>query len=483
MKRRVSISLRLTMWFGGVFFVGWVLFGTSMWLNLRSTLKNDRRLTLSRRIDRLEELLLKDQSAAESDRVQDFTDFAHATGNGLAEIVRPDGNRAYPSPSAAASAFPWPAVSSDEPNLFKTVQAAGQSYWVMTRPFTLAGQPLVLMVAAPEAGNLVVLQSFLRGLLASFPILLLVSSAGGYWVSRRALKPVDRITATARSISIRNISERVPVTQNGDELQRLAETCNEMLDRLEASVNQIKRFTADASHELRGPLSITRTVAEIALRNPQADPESRRALKDIVDEVAKAAILLDEMLTLARADSVPVSVPRTPVNLSALLSEVCEMAQPIARQQGLLLAARVDQGKVTVLGDEAALKRLIWILLDNALKYSNPHGRIEVLLSSVSGCAKVVVRDDGIGIAAGDLPRVFDRFYRADPSRGVVEGNGLGLAIAKWIAETHQAELSVVSEEGHGTSFTLLFPDPRKSTLSETQRDLASMTALTASSR
>jgi signal transduction histidine kinase len=273
------------------------------------------------------------------------------------------------------------------------------------------------------------------------------------------------------------------VTQNGDELQRLAETCNEMLDRLEASVNQIKRFTADASHELRGPLSITRTVAEIALRNPQADPESRRALKDIVDEVAKAAILLDEMLTLARADSVPVSVPRTPVNLSALLSEVCEMAQPIARQQGLLLAARVDQGKVTVLGDEAALKRLIWILLDNALKYSNPHGRIEVLLSSVSGCAKVVVRDDGIGIAAGDLPRVFDRFYRADPSRGVVEGNGLGLAIAKWIAETHQAELSVVSEEGHGTSFTLLFPDPRKSTLSETQRDLASMTALAASSR
>jgi methyl-accepting chemotaxis protein len=276
------------MWFGSVFFVGWVLFGTSMWLNLKSTLKNERRQTLSRRIDRLEELLTRDKSAATADRYQDFSDFAHATGNGLAEVIRPDGERAYPSPSPAASAFPWPVHPTDE-DLFETVQYTGQSYWVLTRRFSFDGQPLVLMAAAPEAGNLLVLQSFLRGLMASFPILLVISSAGGYWVSRRALKPVDRITATARSISIRNISERVAVTQNGDELQRLAETCNEMLDRLESSVNQIKRFTADASHELRGPLSITRTVAEIALRNPCVDPESRRALEDIVEETSPSA--------------------------------------------------------------------------------------------------------------------------------------------------------------------------------------------------
>ena len=461
MKRQISISLRLTMWFGSVFFVGWVLFGTSMWLNLKSTLKNERRQTLSRRIDRLEELLTRDKSAATADRYQDFADFAHATGNGLAEVTYPDGKRAYPSPSPAASAFPWP-VPPIEVDLFQTVQYTGQSYWVMTRRFSLAGQPLVLMAAAPEAGNLLVLKSFLRGLLASFPILLLISSAGGYWVSRRALKPVDRITATARSISIRNISERVAVSRNGDELQRLAETCNEMLDRLESSVNQIKRFTADASHELRGPLSITRTVAEIALRNPCVDPDSRRALEDIVEETGKAAILLEEMLTLARADSIPISVPSTPVNLSALLSEVCATAQPISRQHGLQLSFNSDQAKTIVLGDEAALKRLVWILLDNALKYSKPQGHIEVSLSTMSGNAKVVVRDNGIGISASDIPRIFDRFYRADPSRGMVDGNGLGLAIAKWIAENHQADLFVASEEGRGSCFTLLLP--RRST-------------------
>ncbi len=311
------------MWFGGIFLAGWVLFGTSMWLNLKSTLKNERYQTLSRRIDRLQELLAKDQAAAPTDRFQDFTDFAHATGNGLAEVFLADGTRAYPSPSEAAVAFPWPTNFPDQGTLFKTVQTSGQSYWVMARPFTLGDQRLILLVAAPEAGNLVVLQSFLNGLLAMIPILLLVSSAGGYWVSRRALTPVDRITATARSIGIRNISERIPVKQTGDELQRLTETCNAMLDRLESSVNQIKRFTADASHELRGPLSFTRTVAEIALNNPKIDAESERALKDIVDEVAKAAILLEEMLTLARADSAPVGLPRTQVDLTGVLAEVC----------------------------------------------------------------------------------------------------------------------------------------------------------------
>jgi signal transduction histidine kinase len=470
MKRQFSISLRLTVWFGSIFLTGWLLFGASMWLNLRSTLKNERHQTLSRRLDRLQELLVKDQAAVAADRFQDFTDFAHATGNGLAEVFLADGTRAFPSPSEAATAFPWPRVSPDR-IVFKTVRASGQSYWVMARPFTLGDRRLVLMGAAPEAGNLVVLQSFLSGLLASVPILLLVSSAGGYWLSRRALTPVDRITATARSIGIRNISERIPVKQTGDELQRLAETCNAMLDRLESSVNQIKRFTADASHELRGPLSFTRTVAEIALSNPHADAESRRALTDIVNEVAKAAILLDEMLTLARADSAPVSIPRTPVDLTQILGEVCSVAHPIAQQQHINLSWRHDDSGVTVLGDASALKRLIWILLDNALKYSKAEGTISVSLTGASGRARIVVRDDGIGISKSDLPFIFDRFYRADPSRGLVEGNGLGLAIAKWIAETHQAELFVTSEYGTGTSFTISLPHLDASTAKEAERD------------
>jgi heavy metal sensor kinase len=458
LKRRISISLRLTIWFGSVFFAGWILFGVTMWANLRHTLTNERHQTLARRIERLQELLKRDASASSADRIQDYSDFAHATGNGLAEVFRPDGTLELPSPSSAASAFAWPKFQPGSPDIFVTVQSGGQSYWVLVQPFSLDGKPLFLMAAAPDAGNQVVMQRFLRGLLALVPGLFLVACAAGYWVSRRALRPVDRIAATARSISIRNISERVPVSGSNDELQRLAETCNAMLDRLDSSVNQIKRFTADASHELRGPLTFVRTVAEIALSDPGTDAASRAAFQDIVDEVAKAAIMLEEMLTLARADAAPANLDRRPVDLTSIVRDVCQTTQPIAATRGLSLSLISETQPALILGDAPTLKRLVWILLDNAIKYSRPQGKITVTLKLFADRVTVQVEDNGIGIAPVDLPLIFDRFYRADPSRGLVEGNGLGLAIARWVAETHSAQLTVQSEPERGTAFHVEFP-------------------------
>jgi heavy metal sensor kinase len=443
-----SISLRLTIWFGGIFFLGWVLFGTAMWFNLKTTLTAERYQTLAKRIDRLQDLLRKT-----------FKDFARATGNGLSEVFRADGSRAFPSPSPAAKEFPWPTGPLGNAEQFVNVGAAGQSYWVLMRPFVLNGQPVYLLTAAPETGNLLVLNRFLEGLLASAPVLLLISSAGGYWLSRKALTPVDKITATARSISIRNLSERLPVAKTGDELQRLAETCNAMLARLESAVKRIEQFTADASHELRGPLSFTRTVAEVAMRNPHADPESRQAFADIVEEAAKASVLLDDMLTIARAGSESTHTAFEPVNLAHVVEEACEMARPLADERCLVLSVSVSAARlVEVLGDASSLRRLFWILLDNALKYTDAPGRIDVTLSAASGEATLQVRDSGMGIAEADLPHVFERFYRADPSRSQVEGTGLGLAIARWIADIHHADISVDSQEHRGTVFRVVFP-------------------------
>jgi heavy metal sensor kinase len=456
-KGPFSISLRLTIWFGGIFFLGWMLFGTVMWINLRSTLSNERYQTLSRRIDRLQQLLSKDSKEDDEELPHDFADFARATGNGLAEVFRLDGQRAYPSPSAAAAAFPWPSIRNDE--RFLQVNSGGQHYWVLSRRYMLAGRSLVLAAAAPEAANQVVLDNFWKGLLASAPILLLISSLGGYLVSRKALKPVDKITATARSISIRNLSERLPVANTGDELQRLAETCNAMLERLESAVNRIKQFTADASHELRGPFSFTRTIAEVALRNPKADLDSRRAFQDIVDESVKASDLLEGMLTLARADANSFDTALEPVDLVSIVEEACGLARPLAIERGLALSVVMEYGIVAnVLGDFSSLRRFVWILLDNALKYTHAPGRVDVTLSTTLDEATLLVRDNGIGISATDLPHIFERFYRADPSRSQVEGGGLGLAIAKWIAEVHKAELFVDSEEHQGTVFRVVFP-------------------------
>ena len=457
LKGRTSISLRLTIWFGVIFLAGWVLFGMAMWMNLKHTLADERYLTLSRRIDRLRTLLDKNQDS--DARYEDFKEFAHATGGGLAEIFRADGSRAFPSPTPAAKAFPWPVIQSGADEKFYHVNAPDQPYWVLARRSTLHGEIVYLTAAAPEGGNLLVLNRFWEGLIASVPILLLISSAGGYWLSRKALQPVDRITAAARSISISNLSERLPVTKSGDELERLAETCNAMLARLDVAVNQIKRFTADASHELRGPIAFVRTVAEVAVSNPNADPESRQALEDIVEETAKATGLLEDMLTLARADAERGDKALESLNLAAVVEEACEMARPIARERNLDLSVSLGASHlVNVLGDFTTLRRLLWILLDNALKYTQSPGRIEVALNADSRQATIEVRDSGVGISAADLPHIFDRFYRADPSRSNIEGAGLGLAIAKWIAEMHHADLTVTSELRNGTVFQLVLP-------------------------
>lgn len=456
LKGRSSISLRLTVWFGAIFLAGWMLFGAAMWISLKRTMENERFLTLSHRIDRLQTLLNKIHNHDTEHRIADYQEFARATGGGLAEVFRADGSRVLPSPTQAAQEFPWPPIHPQTTADFVFVPS--RDFWVLTRRSSLDGQTIYLAAASPEAGNQLVLDRFLEWLLASAPILLLISSASGYWMSRKALRPVDAISAAARSISIRNLSERLPVEKTGDEIERLAETCNAMLQRLEAAVNRIKQFTADASHELRGPLSFVRTVAEVALRNPHADQESRQAFTDIVDETAKATVLLEDMLTLARADAERGAKPFAALNLAEVVEEACDMARPIAARRKLRLTMSLETRLVSVFGDFTALRRLLWILLDNSLKYTRQPGNIDVHLIASANHATVTVCDNGAGISDADLPHIFDRFYRADPSRSQTEGAGLGLSIAKWIADLHHADLTVTSQLHKGSVFRLDLP-------------------------
>lgn len=427
-----------------------------MFLNLQRALLRERYVTDSNRVHRLQTLLEKTQDESAAKRFADYREFARATGHGLAEVFRADGSRALPSPTAAARAFPWPRVPVGAKEKFSYVTS--RNYWVLERRVVVGGKTYYLADASPEAEHTMILNSFWEGMLLTAPILLLFSSACGYWLSRRALKPVDRVTKAARSISIRNLSERLPVAHTGDEIERLAETCNAMLARLDAAVNQIKKFTADASHELRGPLSFVRTVAEVALRNPQIDEDSRAAFSDIVDEAAKATVLLEDMLTLARADAQRDAKPMEKINFTDLVAHACDRARSLANERNLDLRVSLGTQFAYVFGDVTTLRRLIWILLDNALKYTPEPGTIDVKLSTTAELATVTVRDSGIGISKSDLPHIFDRYFRADPSRSQFEGTGLGLSIAKWIADMHHAQLTVASELNQGTVFQLVFP-------------------------
>jgi heavy metal sensor kinase len=454
--RHVSISLRLATWFATFFIAGWVLFGVAMWFDLEQTLTAGRYQTLSRRADRLCDLLRKTESQSSEEGARKFQDFATATGDGLTEVFSSDGSRVYQSPSAEAAAFPWPEVGTTEQ--FVRTEYSGQQYRTLARPFVLGSRRLYICLAAPLAGNQTLLQRFSRGLFAAMPVLLLASAAGGYFVSRNALRPVDQITTSARSISGSNLSGRLPVANTGDELQRLAETCNDMLARLESAVKQIRRFTADASHELRGPITFTRTVAEVALRNPQIDSKSKQAFGDIVEECSKAGKLLENMLTLARADADRSSSVFEPIDMVEVVGDVCSKIRPIveARKSTLEVCLSYER-PIEVLGDYDSLSRLLWILLDNSVKYTPAPGTITVALIADDRQVTVAVKDTGMGISKADLPKIFERFYRADRSRGEVEGNGLGLSIAKWVADIHNASLSVTSEENVGTEFKVEF--------------------------
>ena len=454
-----SISLRLTIWFSAVFFAGLALFGVVMWLDLKDTLTSGRSRTLERRADRLGDLLRETQADPSGQRVRKLEAFADATGNGLIEVFDAKGTRAMPSPTAAAQAFPWPRVTPMRSDRFSEVSFQGQTYRILAHPFSLGSQALVLFAAAPLENNRLVLNAFSAGLLWAIPALLAISALGGYALSRRALRPVDQIVAATRSISVTNLSARLPVPETRDELQRLSETQNEMLARLESAVDEIKRFTDDASHELRSPVSFVRTTAELALRNPQIDAGSRRAFEEIVTECGKASRLLKDMLTLARADAGNSRIAFEPVDLLEVVKSVDQRARSLARERGHVLTQHFeDVGSATVWGDYSSLQQLLWILLDNAVKYTPAPGTIKVTLAAAAEKAMVTVEDNGIGIPPTELPLIFRRFYRADPSRSQVEGFGLGLSIAAWIAGVHGAVLSVESKENKGSVFKIVFP-------------------------
>jgi heavy metal sensor kinase len=451
--RNTSLSIRLTVWFSAIFLAGFALFGVVMWLDLAYSLEQGRDRTLTRRAARIAELLDATSADAAHTRERRFEQLTDVIPEGnLIQVFDGAGNRVLPRDQKAPD-FPWPALNSPPAvDRFVNVRYNGRTFRLYGHP----RPPYVVLVAGQLDDNRNMMARFTAGLAWATPAMLVLCALAGYFLNRRALQPVDQITLTLRSISIGNLSQRLPVANTRDELQRLAETCNQMLARLEDAVERINRFTADASHELRSPVALIRTVAEYALRNPKIDAESKEALGEILAESLETGQLLEDLLTLARADAGYASTVFEAVDLAQLVEDVAVRQRPFAEAKQQSVTVRAS-GPAWISGDRSSLRRLVWILLDNAVKYTPDEGKIVVGLMATPYVVVLTVRDSGIGIAEELLPHIFDRFVRADPSRGEVNGTGLGLAIAKWIAGTHQAKLSVQSREREGSVFRVEF--------------------------
>lgn len=316
-----------------------------------------------------------------------------------------------------------------------------------------------IQVAAPLNEFYEALERFRVMLWFSAPLLMIGAGFGGYWISRRALKPVDQMTTVAESISISNLSDRLEVPKTSDELQRLSETLNRMLARLNTSVQGISRFTADASHELRAPVSLIRTTAELAVHSGRTKQEFHEDMVQILAEAVRTTKLIDSLMLLARADAGVSEWQHELTDVSTRLREAVEQGRGLAAEKRIELTVDFESVPVVVRGDSEALRRLFYILIDNAIKYTPEGGRVQVRLQVSGRQAAIKVTDAGIGISDSDLPHIFDRFWRADKvrSRGM-GGAGLGLSIARWIVDQLHGSIEVQSQPGQGSTFSVKIP-------------------------
>jgi len=296
-------------------------------------------------------------------------------------------------------------------------------------------------------------------LLATTPLVLVIATIGGYWMSRRALAPVDAITLEAKAIGADNLSQRLAVPKTGDELQRLSETLNEMIGRLDDAFQRITRFTADASHELRTPLTLMRTTAELALRGEPPQQEYRESLEQILAELERTSHLVENLLLIARADSGAAQLHLSDMDLTQTLREACLQAVPLFEAKHIQFDKQIPDHSIAVKGDPQALRRLFLILIDNAVKYTPTSGSVNVSADQTNDSAVVTVTDTGIGIPSDDLPHIFERFYRVDKARSREQGGaGLGLSIGRWIVESHRGRISIDSEASTGTKVRVRLP-------------------------
>ncbi len=338
----------------------------------------------------------------------------------------------------------------------------GDQRLIIALPPAAAGSEIArVVVAASAERSQRATSDLVVTMLIVAPLLLVASVALAYAIAGRALQPVGLLINEVQAITDgRSLHRRLPVPSSDDEIARLTITLNEMMERLERSFSALRRFTADASHELKTPLAVLRADVERAMAPSSAGSERLVALEEALQETARMADLVESLLTLARADEGRFDLHREPVDLVPLAHEIFETAA-ILGEAAQLSVTMPRLEPAVVLGDRPRLRQLFLNLATNAIKYTPRGGSVEISLTRSDGQAVLSVRDTGVGIAAADLPYIFERFYRADRARSRASeraGFGLGLAISKWIAEAHGGSIVARSRLARGSTFTVTLP-------------------------
>jgi two-component system, OmpR family, heavy metal sensor histidine kinase CusS len=455
-----SVRIRLGLWYVVFTLVWMICVCLFSYLYLRSALASSRFKTMAKREERFL-VFMKDELSGYPGKAlaQHIKHFQQANADtDLIQIFDLDNNRVYPAPGTQAAAISWPRENCIHAPCFGYAHMGSHRMRTLTQIIELDNRQVRLCMAGAVDEHYDILDTVLKSYLLAFPPLLLVSILGGYTLSRSALKPVDRIIRIARTLGIQDLQRRLPIPDTGDELQRLAEAWNDLLSRLDSAVGKLTQFTSDISHDLRTSITVILTTAQLALRKDRPEEAYRKSLQTIVQESQETSKLLDDLLATSRTDIAKQNIDHALVDVSQVICEVTEHIKAQAELKSQLLQAHV-YNEALVLGDISLLRRLFGILLDNAVKYTPEHGIITASVRTDDAMVLIEVADNGIGIAPEAAEHIFDRFFRVDSARNRDQGgNGLGLAIAKWIVDEHDSTIQVSSASNGGSIFTVRLP-------------------------
>jgi len=305
-------------------------------------------------------------------------------------------------------------------------------------------------------------EEFFSTLVLLIPLVLILSTIGGFFLAKASLRPVDEITRTAQEITASNLSRRLPVPSTNDEVARLSDTLNDMISRLENSFERVRQFSADASHELRTPLTILTGELELALRSRKTPEEYQDVISSALQEVLRLSRVVEYLLLLARADTGQLSLHFEPTNLTEMLADLADAAMILGGPKSIYISFRANEDLI-VNADRAQLSQMFLNLVDNAVKYTPEGGLISLTVHRDKDFAEVRVRDTGIGINSEHQKKIFDRFYRVDKARSrEMGGVGLGLSIVQWTVQAHNGMIWVESEPGQGSTFIVRLPLPQE---------------------
>ncbi len=456
----LPIRLRLTLWYSVMFAVAAFLLSATSWWMLRKTIDATIHQDLQERIDDVRMELQRSAPDASNTDLKATLDavYGYRDDGKWLQVMGQNGKWIYRSRRMAQQNVVL-AMPAGLPNsgLQSELNAGGRSVRVMSSRVYANGRAYSVQTGVSMTKPRLLLHEFGLGLLCMTPAVLLFASASGHFLSRKALHPVAVIAHEARRITDRNLDRRLPVPPSDDELSHLSNTLNHMLARIDSSFRSVQEFTANASHEMRTPLTRIRMEAEIALLRPRQLNHYAQSLAKIHDDSVEMSGLIDNLLTLARAEAGSEVLRLEPVDLRELVSNIAEEWSSVAQRLSIKLSASSNVDNATfnglmVLADRVALIRLLRIWLDNACKFTPPGGTILILTEIKDELAYLTVEDSGIGIAQEEHDRIFQRFYRVDneTSRST-NGAGLGLSLAAWIAEQHKTRISIESAPDKGT--------------------------------